>query len=222
MIKVCELSKNSVVEINGDPHVVEQLRTQSPSARGASTLYKVRFRNVRTRAKLDQTFKGDDVLKESAFETRMVSYSFREGDRFAFMDLEDYTPYELMEDEIEAVVPYLVDGMEGIKALLQDGKVLSIQLPDAVELQIAECAPSMRGASVTARTKAATLETGLVIQVPEYMEPGERVRVDTRTGDFIQRCSRGGREQGSGDRGQGGTGDGAASWSQEGAVSLII
>lgn len=187
MIKVCELSKNSVVEINGDPHVVEQLRTQSPSARGASTLYKVRFRNVRTRAKLDQTFKGDDVLKESDFETRMVSYSYREGGRFTFMDLEDYTPYELMEDEIEAVVPYLVDGMEGIKALLQDGKVLSIQLPDAVELQIAECAPSMRGASVTARTKAATLETGLVIQVPEYMEPGERVRVDTRTGDFIQR-----------------------------------
>ncbi len=187
MIKAGDLKKNSVVEINGDPHVVEQLRTQSPSARGASTLYKVRFRNVRTRAKLDQTFKGDDPVKESDFETRMVSFSFREGDRFTFMDLEDYSQIELMADEIEESVPYLVDGMEGIKALTQGGKVLCIQLPDAVELQITECAPSMRGASVTARTKAATLETGLVIQVPEYMEQGERVRVDTRTGDFIQR-----------------------------------
>lgn len=187
MIKACDLTKNSVVEINGDPHVVVQLRTQSPSARGASTLYKVRFRNVRTRTKLDQTLKGDDPLKESDFEMRMVSYSYREGDRFTFMDLENYVSYELMEDEIEDAVSYLVDGMEGIKALLQDGQVLCIQMPDAVELNIAECAPSMRGASVTARTKSATLETGLMIQVPEYMESGERVRVDTRTGDFIHR-----------------------------------
>ena len=77
--------------------------------------------------------------------------------------------------------------MEGIKALMQNGKVLCIQMPDTVELEITECAPSMRGASVTARTKAATLETGLVLQVPEYMEQGERVRVDTRTGGFLQR-----------------------------------
>ena len=187
MIKACDLSKNSVVELNGDPHVVEQLRVQSPSARGASTLYKIRFRNVRTRAKLDQTYKGDDPVKETDFDTRLVSFSFREGDRFTFMDLEDYSQFELMADEIEDAVPYLVDGMEGIKALTQNGKVLCIQLPDAVELRIAECAPSMRGASVTARTKAATLETGLVLQVPEYMEQGERIRVDTRTGGFVQR-----------------------------------
>jgi elongation factor P len=187
MIKACDLTKNSVVELNGDPHVVEQLRTQSPSARGASTLYKIRFRNVRTRAKLDQTYKGDDPVKETDFDTRQVSFSFREGDRFTFMDLEDYSQFELMADEIEDAVPYLVDGMEGIKALMQGSKVLCIQLPDAVDLRIAECAPSMRGASVTARTKAATLETGLVLQVPEYMEQGERVRVDTRTGGFVQR-----------------------------------
>lgn len=187
MIKACDLTKNSVVEFNGDPHVVEQMRTQSPSARGASTLYKIRFRNVRTRAKLDQTFKGDDPVKESDFDTRLVSFSFREGNRFTFMDLEDYNQFELMEDEIEDAIPYLVDGMEGIQALMQNGKVLCIHMPDAVELRIAECAPSMRGASVTARTKAATLETGLVLQVPEYMEQGERVRVDTRTGGFVQR-----------------------------------
>jgi elongation factor P len=116
MIKAGDLTKNSVVEINGDPHVVEQLRTQSPSARGASTLYKVRFRNVRTGMKLDQTFKGDDPVKETDFDTRLVSFSFREGNRFTFMDLEDYSQFELMEDEIEDSVPYLVDGMEGIKA----------------------------------------------------------------------------------------------------------
>ena len=187
MIKACDLTKSSVVEINGDPHVVEQLRVQSPSARGAATLYKVRFRNVRTRAKVDQSFKGDDPVKETDYETRLVSFSYREGDRFTFMDLENYNQFELMADEIEDAVPYLVDGMEGIKALMQESKVLCIQLPDLVEMQIAECAPAMRGASVTARTKTAKLETGLELQVPEYMEQGERVRVDTRTGDFVQR-----------------------------------
>lgn len=186
-IKAGDLTKAHVVEFNGDPHVVEQLKVQTPSARGAATLYKVRFRNVRTRGKLDRTFKGDDPLTETDFETRLVTFSFRAGDRFTFMDQEDYSQFELLAGDLEEAVPFLVDGMENLKALVQDGKVLGIQLPDAVELRIAECAPAMRGASVTSRTKAATLETGRVIQVPEYMEPGERVRVDTRTGDFMQR-----------------------------------
>ncbi len=189
MVKACDLKKSSIVEINGDPHVVVQLRAQSPSARGASTLYKVRFRNVRTRSKVDQTYKGDDTIKETDFDTRIVSFSFREGDRFTFMDLEDYSQFELMADELEEAIPYLVDELEGIKALMRDGKVLCLQMPDAVDLKITECAPSMRGASVTARTKSATLETGHILQVPEYMEQGERVRVDTRTGDFMQRVS---------------------------------
>jgi elongation factor P len=188
MIKACDLEKNSVVQINGDPHVVEQIRVQTPSARGAATLYKIRFRNVRTRAKLDQTFKGDDALQDSEFDTRTVSFSYREGDHFVFMDLDDYSQIELNADEIEDAVPYLTDGLEGIKALVQGEKVLCIQLPDSVDLEIVETAPSMRGASVTARTKAAKLETGLVVQVPEYIEQGTRVRVDTRTGDFIQRA----------------------------------
>ncbi|MBP1588686.1 MAG: elongation factor P-like protein YeiP [Kiritimatiellae bacterium] len=188
MIKACDLEKNSIVEINGDPHVVEQIRVQTPSARGAATLYKVRFRNVRTHAKLDQSFKGDDPLQDTEFDTRNVSYSYREGDTFVFMDLDDYSQIELHADEIEDAVPYLTDGLEGIKALVQGEKVLCIQLPDSVVLEVTETAPSMRGASVTARTKAATLETGLTVQVPEYIETGEKVRVDTRTGDFIQRA----------------------------------
>lgn len=188
MIKACDLEKNTVVSINGDPHVVEQIRVQTPSARGAATLYKVRFRNVRTRSKLDQTFKGDDALQDTEFDTRTVSFSYREGDHFVFMDLDDYSQIELNADEIEDAIPFLTDGLEGIKALVQGEKVLCIQLPDSVELEIAETAPSMRGASVTARTKAATLETSLVVQVPEYIEQGERIRVDTRTSQFIQRA----------------------------------
>ena len=172
-MKACDLAKGTVVELNGDPHIVEQLRTQTPSARGAATLYKVRFRNLRTRAKLDQTYKGDDALKECDFDTRKVEFSYSEGDRFTFMDQEDYSQYELMRDELGDATDYLIDGTEGIKALFKDGKLLGIQMPDSVDLEITECAPSMRGASVTARTKAATLETGILIVSPGAMStPG--------------------------------------------------
>ncbi|NQT92710.1 MAG: translation elongation factor EF-P, partial [Lentisphaerae bacterium] len=82
---------------------------------------------------------------------------------------------------------YISEDVEGTKALLSDGKVLGIELPPTVELNIEQCDPSMRGASATARTKPATLTTGLVIQVPEYVAPGEKVRVDTRTGKFLGR-----------------------------------
>lgn len=187
-MKAGDLSKGSVIDLDGDPHVVEKLSVQTPSARGAATLYKFRFRNVRTRAKLDRTFKGDDSVTPTDFETRTIEYSYREGDRFSFLDQQDYSPIELMADEIEDAVPFLTDGQEGIKALIRDGKVLCIQMPDSVELEITDTAPSMKGASVTSRTKPATLETGHVVQVPEYIAPGERIRVDTRTGDFIQRA----------------------------------
>ncbi|MBQ7251951.1 MAG: elongation factor P-like protein YeiP [Kiritimatiellae bacterium] len=187
-MKACDLVKGSVVELDGDVCVAERLSVQTPSARGAATLYKVRFRNVRTRAKVDRTFKGDDAVTEADFETRAVEFSYRDGDTFVFLDQSDFSSIELNLGELEDIVPYLTDGQEGIKALLRDGKVLALQLPDSVTLEIAECAPAMRGASVTARTKTAVLETGHKLQVPEYMAPGEKIRVDTRTGEFVQRA----------------------------------
>ena len=124
MIKACDLTKNSVVEINGDPHVVEQLRVQTPSARGAATIYKVRFRNVRTRSKLDQSFRGDDPLRRRIMK-RGWRLRFARA-RFTFMDQEDYSQFEVMADEIEDAVPYLTDGRE-YQSAVQDGKVLRLR-----------------------------------------------------------------------------------------------
>ncbi|MFH0879683.1 MAG: elongation factor P-like protein YeiP [Lentisphaerota bacterium] len=188
MIKACELTKNSVVEIGGAPHVVETIRVQTPSARGGATLYKVRFRNVQTRQKRDETYRGDDPLKETDFDTHEAQFLFRDGDQYTFMDLADYSQIMLTAPELEDSLPYLTDGMEGIQLLVSEDRVLGIQLPDIVELDVKECDPSMRGASATSRTKPATMSTGLVVQVPEYISPGEKLRVDTRTGGFVQRA----------------------------------
>lgn len=188
MIRACDLKRGSIVEINGAPHTVEDLQIQTPSARGGASLYKVRFRNLTTRGKLDQTFKGDDQLEDVSFRKTEVQFSYTQGDRYVFMDLSDYNEIAMTEAELGEQKNYLAEDTEGIHALVSEGKLLGIELPSTVELDVADCGPSMKGASATARTKPATLTTGLVVQVPEYLSPGERIRVDTRTGKFLGRA----------------------------------
>lgn len=188
MLKVQALKRNKIIDIDGTPHVVEHITIQSPSARGSATLYKVRFRNVQTKNKVDQTFRGDDTLKEADFDTQEAQYLFKNADRYTFMSLEDYSQFELTEDDISDFIPFLVEDMEGISVLLSDERVLGIRMPDVVELKIMECDPSIKGASATARSKPATLETGLIVQVPEYISSEEVIRVDTRTNEFLSRA----------------------------------
>ncbi|MFL2860074.1 MAG: elongation factor P-like protein YeiP [Pontiellaceae bacterium] len=189
MIKACDLKKSSVIDLDGAPHTIDNITQQSPTARGGGTIYKVRYRNVSTQQKVDMTYRSDDALQETSYESKEVQYLYVEGDRYTFMDLESYDQFEQTTDELNELLPFLVEDMEGIIALISDGQVLTLRLPDTIELEITECAPSIKGASATARTKPATLTTGLVVQVPEYIEPGETIRVDTREKKYISRAS---------------------------------
>ena len=188
MIKAADLKKSSVIDIDGTPHVIENISSQSPTARGGGTIYKVRYRNVSTKAKVDKTYRADDALQETSFDTQEVSYDYKNGDRYAFMDLETYESFELTEEDIEDILPFLIEGMEGITALISDGKILALRMPDTIELEIVECPPAMKGASATSRTKPATLTTGLIVQVPEYIAPGEVIKVDTKERKFLSRA----------------------------------
>jgi elongation factor P len=107
------------------------------------------------------------------------------------MDLETYDQFMLQRDMIEEEANYLTDNMEGISALVLEGEVIGIEIPLTVDLEITECNPAVRGNSATGRTKPATLETGLVVQVPEHLDQGEVIRVDTSTGKFVQRAQKG-------------------------------
>ena len=188
MIKACDLKKSSVVEIDGVPHTVENIQLSTPTARGGNTIYRVRFRNVTTKAKVDKSYKGPDALQEAYFDTTEVQYLYKDGDRYTFMDLESYDQFELTEMDIEDSLPLLTEDMEGITALISDGKVLAIRMPTTMEMEIVECPPSMKGASATSRTKPATLSTGLIVQVPEYIAPGEIIKIDTEEKKFLSRA----------------------------------
>lgn len=188
MPKACDLKRGVIVEINGAPHVVKQVETKSPSSRGAATLYKIRFTNLQTRQKLDESYKGDDLLQGIDCLRPQVQYSYLDGEQYVFMDMEDYSQYAINRGDIEDQVGYLTEGLEGITALIVDGKLLGIELPQSVSLTITDTAPGIKGATATGRTKPALLTTGLEIQVPEYLEPGEIVKINTGTGKFISRA----------------------------------
>jgi elongation factor P len=188
MIKACDLKKTSVIDIDGTPHIIQNITQQSPTARGGTTIYKVRFRNVSTKQKVDKTLRSDDTLQEATFDTKEVQYLYKDGDRYAFMDLENYEQFELFQDDIEECLPFLIEDMEGIIALISEGKVLTLRMPDTIELEIVECPPAMKGASATSRTKPATLTTGLIVQVPEYIETGEVIKVDTKERKYLSRA----------------------------------
>lgn len=188
MFNASDLKKGDVVKIDGDPHIVETVKVQTPSARGAMTLYKIRFRDLKTKRKVDQSLRGDDVLAEADFERRPVQYLFGDASSITFMDLQDYSQFTLAKDEIEDEWPYLTEGGEGLIAISSEGRVLGLEIPTFINVEIVETRPSVKGGSVTARTKPATLSTGLVVQVPEYMVVGEVIRVDTRTGEYASKA----------------------------------
>jgi len=188
MIRANELKKGFVVSIDGTKYVVKEIETKSPSSRGANTLYKVRFNNVVTKQKMDNTYKGDDSFQEVDFSRRSVQFIYKEDESCTFMDNEDYTQYTVDNGLIEEELLYIVDGIEGLYALIADDELLGIELPSSVEMEIMECAPGIKGASASARTKPATMATGLVVQVPEYISPSEVIKINTSNSKFMSRA----------------------------------
>ncbi len=187
-MKANELKKGMVVSIDGNNFIVKGLTVKSPSSRSGNTLYKVQFRNLLSKQKLDQTYKGDDVLDEVELLRRQMQLLFREQESCTFMDGESYEQYGIDNDSIESELFYLVDGIEGITGLISEGLLLGIEVPSTVEMEIIETSPSIKGASASARTKPATFASGLVIQVPEYISEGEKVKVNTQTNEFVSRA----------------------------------
>ncbi|HEX22885.1 MAG TPA: elongation factor P-like protein YeiP, partial [Chromatiales bacterium] len=114
-------------------------------------------------------------------------YLFQDGDMVTFMDVEDYSQYTLGADDLDEQLGYLVDGLEGLSALLVDGNVIGVELPQSVNLAVVETAPAMKGATATGRTKPATLASGIEVQVPEYIAVGDVLKINTGTGKFMSR-----------------------------------
>lgn len=178
MPRANEIKKGMVLNYNGKLLIVKNIDIQSPSARGAATLYKMRFSDVRTGLKVEERFKGDDIVDTVTLTRRFVDFSYVDGNEYVFMDKEDYTPYTFTKEQIEEELQFIPEGgMPDMQVLTWDGQLLALELPQTVDLEIIETAPGIKGASASSRTKPATMSTGLVIQVPEYLTTGEKIRI---------------------------------------------
>ncbi len=183
-----EIKPGAVVNFDGAPVMIETVNVQTPSARGAATLYKYRGRQLVTKQKVDITLKGGESLDDADFSRRPVKLMYRDATHIHLMDQEDYNQYSLEMVDVERELAYLTEDLDGVLALIYNDECVGLQLPTAVELTITECDPGVKGNSATGRTKPATLETGLQVQVPEYLKQGETIKVDTRNGAYLSRA----------------------------------
>jgi len=187
-MKASDLKKGQVLDIDGRNILVKDLDVQSPSSRSGSTLYKVRGVDIVSKQKYENRFKGDEVIQTVDFGRRAVQYLFQDTDGCTFMDKETFEQYTLGTDVLEDELLYLSEDLDGIVAMIADEAILGIVLPATVALEITDTAPGMKAASASSRTKPATLTTGLVVQVPEYLTNGELIKVNSGTGEYISRA----------------------------------
>ena len=148
---------------------------------------RTKLKKVAGGAVLDRTFRADEKVPLAVIDKREMQYLYRDGGGFVFMDNETYDQLTVRADELGAAVNYLREGDTAILHMY-DGQCVAAELPAAVELTVAETEPGVQGDRVSGARKPATLETGLVVQVPLFVEPGEKIKVDTRTGEYLARA----------------------------------
>jgi elongation factor P len=187
-MKAYDIKRGNVVEHDGKVWQIRDIERSSPQGRGGNITYRFIMYSVPGAQKLDLSLRAEDDLKETEVTRRAVTYSYKDGDAFVFMDAEDYTQYTLDASAVGDASGYLVDGIEGCYVQLIDDAPVALQLPQSVALEVVDTAPEMKGATATKRPKPAKLSTGLEIQVPEYISTGEKVLVNTTTGEFSGRA----------------------------------
>ena len=180
-----ELKKGMPIALDGEPYaVVDYERTKMQKR---APVMRIRFRSLRTGRVVDRTFNGFDVKFTIAdVERRKAEYIYQDGGLYYFMDNETFEQFPLNGDQITDALPYLIEQTTVDLVLFQD-EPISIEIPLNVDLKIVDTEPGFKGDTATGGSKPATVETGLVVQVPLFIDIGETIRIDTRTGEYAGR-----------------------------------
>jgi len=188
MPKASEIKKNAAVEINGEAYIVRDIDRSVPQGRAGGSIYRMRLYNVATNRKIDETYKDSDMLSLADLIKRPVTFSYSDGEEFVFMDSEDYSSYSLNKETIADELLFITEDIQGLQIIIVNDAPVALDLPSSVDLDIVETDPAMKGGSATARTKPAILSTGLVVQVPEHISTGEKIKVNVEERKFTSRA----------------------------------
>lgn len=187
-MKASDVKRGTVIENDGTVYQVRDIERSAPTARGGNVTFRFTLYSIPGGRKFDLSLRADDDLKEVELSRRQATYSYMDGEAFVFMDAEDYTQYLLPPEMVGDNAGYIVEGLEGYYVQVIDDAPVGLLVPTNVVLTVTDTAPELKGASATKRTKPATLETGVEVQVPEYITTGEKVTVNTLTGEFAGRA----------------------------------
>ncbi len=184
MIDVNELRKGVTFELDGDLYKVLEYSHHKPG-RGKATI-RVKARNLRSYATVDKSFNSGDRVQNIRLDFHTVQYLYFDGTHYHFMDLDNYEQTALSAETLEDATNYLKEGLE-LKLTFYEGEPLDVDLPTTVDLEVTEALPSVRGDTATGVTKLVTTETGLAVDCPSFVETGDVIRVDTRSGTYVTR-----------------------------------
>jgi elongation factor P len=184
MHSTAEFRKGLKIELDGTPYAIVDFQHVKPGKGGA--FVRTKLKSLLTGRVLDQTFRSGERVKKPDLVEREMQYLYREGDDFCLMDNETYEQIMLTAEQVGDGVLYLTENMD-LKVLFFNKQPVAVDLPNFVELTVAQTEPGVRGDTASGGTKPATLESGAVIQVPLFINEGDRLKVDTRTGTYIER-----------------------------------
>lgn len=184
MYETSDIRKGLKIEIDGDPYVVTEFQFVKPGKGNAFTRTKIK--NMVSGAVLDRTWKSGEKLKPATMDERRMQYLYSDESGFHFMDQQSYEQLALTPGEVGDDAKFLLENSD-VDILLFNGKPVSLSLPNFVELEVVETDPGVKGDTVTGGRKPATMSTGAQIQVPLFIERGERLKIDTRTGEYVER-----------------------------------
>lgn len=184
-ISATQIRKGMVLDVDGELYQVHDFTHVTPGK--GQAVMQTKLRNLRSGALVDRRFRSAETVETAFLDTRKMQYLYQEGDQYAFMDLETYEQTYFNADQLEGQIPYLLESME-VKVQFVGDEALAVELPNTIDLTVVETEPALKGATAAAQTKPAKTETGLVVQVPPFVNEGDRIRVDTSTGAYLTRA----------------------------------
>ena len=174
------------IVLDGEPFSITYFQHVKPGKGGAFVRTKVK--NLKSGRVLDRTFRSGEKVDEADTLDRRMQYLYQDGDQLVFMDSKDYEQIPFSREQVGEGVKYLKENLE-VDVLFWNGNPINIEIPSFIEAEITKCEPGLKGDTASGSTKPATLETGAVVQVPLFIKEGETIRVDTRTGAYVERVN---------------------------------
>ena len=185
MISAGDFRNGTGFVLDGQPCQVIEFQHVKPGK--GSAFVRVKFKNLQTGSVVQKSFNPSEKFEPVQLENRDMTYIYSDGDLYYFMDQSSYDQIPIGRVKLEHALPYLKEEMT-VRVVSWEGQILEVEMPNTVELEIIECEPAVRGDTAQSATKNATLETGAVIRVPLFVNQNEKVRIDTRTGEYMERA----------------------------------